>query len=198
MLLATPVVLKSLSTDLTEKSNQIKSDIKDIKTALKDKKASADFNNNELKKKNSELQIKIQDFIKLLSTNMPTGTSDQQKAAKANLLDQKNYFKIQLQSILPELQAQIVYLRTCITAKTNKFNSLNNRSRMLNSMLVTNKDNGVVMLPERQTNVQNQKTAIEADIKEATAEKLDLENQLQDVLKELAQLRKFLNDKSIN
>lgn len=198
LLLSSPLIIKSSSQNISEKSTEIENDIKDIKTAIKDKKAAADFSNSELEKKNSSLQVKIQDYMKLLATNMPTGTSEEQKAAKANQLDQKNYFKIQLQAAAADLQNQATYIRTSLTAKTNYLHRLKNRSVVLNSMLVTNKDNGVVMLPARRANVENQKNTNQSDIAEATAEKASLENQLKDISNSIMQLQKFLNDKSIN
>lgn len=198
LLLSSPLIIKSSSESISEKSTEIENDIKDIKTAIKDKKAAADFSNSELQKKNSSLQVKIQDYMKLLATNMPTGTSEEQKAAKANQLDQKNYFKIQLQAAAADLQAQVTYIRTCLTAKTNYLHRLKNRSVVLNSMLVTNKDNGVVMLPTRRANVEKQKNINQSDIAEAMAEKASLEKQLKDIGTSIMQLQKFLNDKSIN
>lgn len=198
LLLSSPLIIKSSSESISEKSTEIENDIKDIKTAIKDKKAAADFSNSELQKKNSSLQVKIQDYMKLLATNMPTGTSEEQKAAKANQLDQKNYFKIQLQAAAADLQAQVTYIRTSLTAKTNYLHRLKNRSVVLNSMLVTNKDNGVVMLPERRANVEKQKNINQSDIAETIAEKTSLEKQLKDISNSIMQLQKFLNDKSIN
>lgn len=198
LLLSSPLIIKSSSESISEKSTEIENDIKDIKTAIKDKKAAADFSNSELQKKNSSLQVKIQDYMKLLATNMPTGTSEEQKAAKSNQLDQKNYFKIQLQAAAADLQAQATYIRTSLTAKTNYLHRLKNRSVVLNSMLVTNKDNGVVMLPERRANVEKQKNINQSDIAETIAEKTSLEKQLKDISNSIMQLQKFLNDKSIN
>ncbi|AXK60248.1 hypothetical protein [Candidatus Chromulinivorax destructor] len=198
LLLSSPLIIKSSSESISEKSTEIENDIKDIKTAIKDKKAAADFSNSELQKKNSSLQVKIQDYMKLLATNMPTGTSEEQKAAKANQLDQKNYFKIQLQAAAADLQAQVTYIRTSLTAKTNYLHRLKNRSVVLNSMLVTNKDNGVVMLPARRANVEKQKNINQSDIAETIAEKTSLEKQLKDISNSIMQLQKFLNDKSIN
>src|SRR3989339_1844587 len=95
-LLSTPIMLIP-SHDSKPARSERKKEISEKINAIKDKQSAADFNNDELEKKKIELQQSLQDQIKLISSNLPTGTSEEQKTQKANAQDERSYVRIKLE-----------------------------------------------------------------------------------------------------
>lgn len=162
--------------------------------AIKDKQSAADFNNDELEKKKIELQKIFQDHIQLISSKLPTGTSDEQKSEKANLIDERSYGKIKLEARKQELQAKIIYKQSRLKSKQNELQALKNRSTELKTKLSTNKENGIITTAARKANIQDQQTMITNDIAEKTAELQKTQEELKQTHATLAELQKTLNN----
>lgn len=171
-----------------------KKEITDKVNAVKDKKSAADFNDGELENKKIELQKTLQEQINLISTNLPTGTSEEQKAQKANAQDERTYLKIKLTARKSELQARITLMQSNLKSNITEIQQLNNRNTELQAMISTKKESGKAMSAIRITNLQEQQKTIANDIAEIAAQIKKTQEQLKQYNSNFAELQKTLNN----
>lgn len=200
MLLTGSIALSASQTSQDTPTSQAdrKKEITDKINAIKDKQSAADFNDNELENKKIELQETLQDQIKLISTNLPNGTSEEQKTQKANAQDERTYLKIKLEARKSELQARVTFMQSNLKSNTIKLQALKNRNTELQTKITTNKENGKVMSLSRTKNLQEQQKTILNDIAEITAQIKKMQDQLKQYNSSFTELQKTLNDPTNN